>query len=32
VLISAAAASFIDSSPTEAPTRCKDLFPTLLFA
>jgi hypothetical protein len=31
-LISAAATSFIDSSPTEAPTRGKDHFPALLFA
>jgi hypothetical protein len=31
-LISAAAASFVDSSPTEAPIHCKDHFPTLLFA
>jgi hypothetical protein len=32
VLISAAAASFINPSPTEAPTHCKDHFPALLFA
>jgi hypothetical protein len=32
VLISAAAVSFIDLSPTEAPTRCNDHFPALLFA
>jgi hypothetical protein len=31
-LISAAAASFVDSSPTKAPIHCKNRFPALLFA